>query len=220
MKKTLLGLIFAFGITTSNFAQEFNYGIKGGINFSTLRGQEHSRIDRSFKNGIHAGIFIEFPIAKRMAIQPELLFSSKGVNEEWNAIDNGVNILFKTNLSLNYISLPVLYKYYITEKLTVHGGPQLNFLISSKLKTNIKLNGRRGNLAVNSDVGDELDVKKDYNNLDLGFNLGISYGLGEYFFITGSYNLGLISIDKNDEEPTTKKGKNSVIQASVGIKFL
>jgi len=74
------------------------------------------------------------------------LFSTQGTTIE--GYDGDSN----NNVKLNYLNIPVLAKYYITDAFSVEAGPQIGLLLSAK---------SRG-----EDIGDL------YKSSDFGLNLG------------------------------------------------
>ena len=92
---------------------------------------------------------------------------------------------------LDYLLLPVVAKYYIVDKFNIHLGPQAGYLINE------------------SDTGAGAESDK----FDFSVVAGLEYEITKSFFIQGRYCLGLTDITDDADI------KNSVIQASVGLKF-
>jgi hypothetical protein len=181
MKKVLFAAVAVLGFTFAN-AQETKFGAKAGFNMSNLAGADNA----STLIGIHLGGFAEFKLSDKFAVQPELLFSMQGAG-----FDGG-------DTKLNYINIPVMAKYFVTENISIEAGPQIGFLMSAK--------------------ADGTDVKEGYNSTDFGINLGGSYYLNDNMFLTARYGFGLSDVEK--DLPSDEKGsKNSVFQLSFGYKF-
>lgn len=181
MKKLLFAAIAVLGLTSAN-AQETKFGAKGGFNMSNLAGAENA----STLIGIHLGGFAEFKLSDKFAVQPELLFSMQGAG-----FDGG-------DTKLNYINIPVMAKYFVTENISIEAGPQIGFLMSAKI--------------------DGTDVKEFTNSTDFGLNFGGSYYLDENMFLTARYGFGLSEVEK-DLATGVDGSSNSVIQLSFGYKF-
>ena len=105
----LLSAVFTFLIIFSSthrtIAQDWGFGIKGGINFSSLNVDGGD--DPDSKVGVHVGVFGNTSINAdgNLFVQPELLFSLQG------AEDNNTTC----------INLPVVIKYYIVEQFSITG---------------------------------------------------------------------------------------------------
>ncbi len=187
MKKILVivALATVFMATKVN-AQEFNFGAKGGLNLATLNGKDAD--DLKMKIGFNLGLVGEYAFNEKIAIQPELLFSAQGAKAEEGDDD------FK--LKLNYLSLPVMFKYYVAEGLSLQAGPQISYLLSAK-------------------ANDE-DVKDDAQKIDFALGLGAGYKLDNNLFFDARYTYGLSKIGKGDD---AGKVYNGVFQISIGYMF-
>jgi len=177
-------------------AQSTRFGVKGGLNISNFTGYDE---DVKSLAGFHVGGFAEIKVSKKFAIQPEFLFSTQGTTIE--GYDGNSN----NNVKLNYLNIPVLAKYYITDAFSVEAGPQIGFLLSAK---------SRGE-----------DIKDLFKTSDFGLNLGLGYDFMEDFSIGLRYTIGLSDIaDVSDEYQDypdfyNTSFKNSNFALSLGYKF-
>lgn len=87
--KSISLLCLIFFTTFAIRAQDNILRIKGGLNLSTIN-IENS--DNAHKAGFMGGLSIQLPITHRVAIQPELSFSSNGSNAVYNEFFNGLEI--------------------------------------------------------------------------------------------------------------------------------
>ena len=242
MKKYILFTIILY-ITISN-AQNINFGIKSGLNISNLRGvSEEEILNSKSKFGFHIGGFMEFKISKDLKFHPELLFSYQGGTSEF--IDTPVvysnfylgvnNINFIRTYKLNYLIIPMMLKYKLSNKFNIEFGPQIGYLISGKSKLEY-LNRMNpiNNQIIEVDVSEKVEYNLDglpynlkafANKFDFGVNLGGSYDLTDSIYIQGLYNLGLTSVEESKIYFSTAYAenwniKNSVFQLSLGYRFL
>lgn len=191
MKKIILAAIavMAFGFTN---AQETRFGIKGGINLSTLTGEYED--DTKSLVGFTVGGFAEIKVIERLAIQPELLYSAQGAKFE--------DAFGKYDANLNYLNIPVLAKFFITKQFTVEAGPQIGFLLSAKI--------------------DGEDAKDFYKSADFGFNFGAGYNFTDNFSAGIRYTVGLSGVydnDNDDLEEYIDSSKNSNLSIYAAYKF-
>ena len=77
-----LALIMLFTILSPGLAQEVNFGLKAGGNYSILREIEGGETDHL--PGFHAGLTAEISLSPTFSMQPELLYSLEGVRAEFN----------------------------------------------------------------------------------------------------------------------------------------
>ena len=151
----LLSAVFTFLViflsTHRTVAQDWDFGIKGGINFSSLNVDGGD--DPDSKVGVHVGVFGNTSINAdgNLFVQPELLFSLQG------AEDNNTTC----------INLPVVIKYYIVEQFSIHGGLQLGLLIAGEDELDEVL--------TTIDLGVPLGAEFDVNE---NFGLGLRYVIG------------------------------------------
>ena len=74
MKKISL-VLCASMIVCSTWAQNSSFGIKGGLNVSTLSDKNDELGSRI---GYHAGLLAHVHLSRQIAIQPEIVYSSQG----------------------------------------------------------------------------------------------------------------------------------------------
>ena len=183
MKKVLFAAVavFAFGFTNAQDSSNMSFGVKGGLNMSNFTGD----LDSDAKIGFFVGGFAEFKVTEKFAVQPELLFSNLGAKD--NDIDEALN--------LNYILVPVMAKFYVTEKFNLEAGPQVGFLMSAKV--------------------DGEDVKDFFKSTDFALNLGAGFDVTENLTVGLRYSLGLSNVIDADGVDV----KNSNIGLGLGFKF-
>jgi opacity protein-like surface antigen len=182
MKKIILSAVavMAFGFTN---AQSAKFGVKAGLNISNLTGDVSNN---SSKTGIALGASVEFKVSDKFAIQPELVYSVLG------AKDNSIN----ENLNLDYLTIPVVAKYYVADKFSLEAGPQIGFLLSAKAGST--------------------DVKSAVNSTDFGLNFGAGYDFTKNLSAGVRYTAGLSNIAKDSG---SDKVHNSNFAIALGYKF-
>ncbi|MCP1995632.1 porin family protein [Flavobacterium sp. HSC-61S13] len=210
MKKITLTIIL---LTTglfhqSTIAQDVYTGFKFGLNFANLKEDGSST---KGKVGFHGGVFIEAALNEKFSIQPELLYSSQGAKEEVPK-NMGYNFSGESTLKLDYINIPIMFKYYPIENLSITAGPQIGFLVKSKFTIDSPSYQPQA-------IIDNSKVNDLFNKLDYGVNFGLELNTAGFFF-GARYNLGLANIYKNSGLFTLEnKAYNRVFQLSTGYKF-
>ena len=122
MKKFLCSLSAVILITCAAAAQKTYFGVKGGLNFSSIEVEDGE--DFEGKTGMHVGGLAHIHITRQFALQPELVFSMQGGEDESD------NMKFK----LNYINIPLLAQYMTADGFRLQTGPQLGILTSAESK--------------------------------------------------------------------------------------
>ena len=185
-------LIFFTGVLLLPIAflhgQDLHFGAKAGLNLSTLQPELTDS-----RTAFHLGAVAEISLSDAFSVQPELLYSAHGAKDQ---NDSNGDEVFK----VDYLTLPILAKYYVTDGLSIEGGPQLGFLLSSKQEDN----------------GETDDLKDITKSTDFGFALGVGYKLDSGLNFGLRYYLGS---DVNDIDSDSEEFKNRVFQISVGYFF-
>jgi hypothetical protein len=153
------------------------FGVKGGFNMSNLYQSEAD--DNNVIYGFNAGVYATLPISDFIAIQPEILYTTKGAELDYNNAFVEGNAKFK----LNYIEVPLLVRVNITKNFNVHAGGYASYLVSSKVTG-------EGDISFDEAVDtDELNK----------FDAGLSAGVGVDFnpiSVGLRYNYGLTTVGK------------------------
>lgn len=165
------------------------FGVKGGFNMSNLYTDDAD--DENILYGFNAGVYATLPVSDFVAIQPELLFTTRGSELEYN------NALAQGNikLKLNYIELPLLVRVNITKNFNIHAGGYASYMVSAK------------------STGDgDFEFENQYNTDDFNkFDAGLAGGIGVDFSplsIGLRYNYGLTTIEKDGDDSSDLKNSN------------
>ncbi|TXD54071.1 MULTISPECIES: porin family protein [unclassified Polaribacter] len=167
-------------------AKDVKLGIKLGMNIASVNGSNANNIDS--RTGFVIGVAAEILFTEKFSVQPELLYSAQGAQLRDNFM-----------YDLNYVSLPIMVKYYVAKGFTVEAGPQFSFLLKDEL------------VPVNQNSGSSINTAAE--NFDLGLNLGLGYQFKSGVFFQTRYNLGLIAVTENPDI------KNGVFQMTLGYQF-
>jgi len=210
----LIGLIAVlFGFTQLIRGQEFETGIKGGFNLSYLSTDDAN--DNNIIPGFHAGVFANFDIANSFGIQPEVLFSTKGMKTIYDEDFLGVSIADgKSKLNINYIDVPLYLKFNLADDFALKFGPYLGLLVNADFETDAEVLS-----FIDIDTEDEID-KNSFNLVDYGISGGLEFSI--YQMIMGfNYSLGLNEVAKEGESMELLLGnaRNNSIQLYAGFVF-
>ncbi|HEX8562625.1 MAG TPA: porin family protein [Flavobacterium sp.] len=184
MKKRIILLFLIVLGTFQAQAQLVRFGLKAGPNFASVDGGPGG-IDYKSRTSFHAGLAVEFHPVGNFAIQPELLYSSQG--SEVDGADD---------FNLDYVSLPVMAKYYIiSDLLSIEAGPQFSFLVNDAETVD--------------EAGDTFENEK----FDFAVAGGVGVNITKSVFAQARYTIGLTEVSKYADVT------NSVFQLSVGYMF-
>jgi len=195
MRNPILFLLVIL-ITTRTQAQETAFGLKGGLNLSTLNLQDPAETYNS-KTGYHAGVFVRVKTGN-IGFQPELLLYTQNGDIQSTAFG-------KAQESFTYLTLPIMLKFYPVAGLNFQVGPQFGFLLDGERKYESFLGSATE------------DIKDHYESSDISVSLGAGYDFGIGLSLDARYNLGIKDINNAaNGEPV----KSRVFMLSLGWNFL
>ncbi|HEX8017209.1 MAG TPA: porin family protein [Flavobacterium sp.] len=179
----------SFGVLQAQENVTPEFGIKGGLNMSNLYTDDAD--DENVLFGFNAGVYATLPVSDFVAIQPELLFTTRGSELEYNnALIEG-NAKFK----LNYIELPLLVRINLTKNFNIHAGGYASYLVSSKVTGDGSFN-----------FEEEFDTD-NFNKFDAGLAAGVGVDFNP-ISIGLRYNYGLTTIVKDGDDSSDLKNSN------------
>ncbi len=207
MKKLVFLAAIAVMSVSAVQAQEVRLGVKGGVNFATFNGDNLG--DIKSRTGFHIGGLVEVPISERFSVQPEILYSAQGAEFKESGREAGVDYSYEFKNKLDYISVPVMAKFYVIDGLAIEAGPQVSFLTSSKSE----YEGQLGGITVSGDSDLE-----SISKIDFSLGVGASYRIPMGVFFGARYNFGLTNVNDGDNADNNKI-HNNVFQLSAGYSF-
>ena len=167
----------------------------GGINATQVFGDNFSGPNKA---GLYLGVYVNRYFSKRSSIQLELDYIQKGSRKNPDGSTGDYDTYL---LRLNYIELPVLYKYDFSEKATLETGLSLGVLVHSYEESN-------GSTEVSGD---------DFSSVDFSFNLGFYYTLVKNLRINMRLSNSILPIRPHASGQTYRWNKG---QYNQGIAFI
>ena len=207
----LTAVIFAAVLFPRPAAAEitFNLGVKGGISSTNIAFEEGGP-EGDFKSLMNPvfGAYFSLNLNRVFSLQPEVYFFKQGgkLEEEYEGS------LYKIEVLLNYIHVPVLAKVHLVKEGTVRpvlfAGPAFSFLGKAVQK-----------FYIDGSLEEEEDVKEFLKNSNISavFGGGLEFYLGKLMLVLDvRYDLGLVDIDAKSE---TTKAKTKALTVMAGIGF-
>ncbi len=129
-----VALLIVFSGTDAK-AGEIKYGAKAGMILSAISQTPIEwEEEKSLKPGFTGGVFLNYAINESFSLQPELLYTQKGVG---GSLYEGI-INVDLTASFDYFELPVLAIYAFSTKGDlkpfIYGGPGFAYNLSSELE--------------------------------------------------------------------------------------
>lgn len=192
----ILVLLVCFSIKAQK--SETKFGIKTGINFSKYTPDiyvANSKFaDYQQKIGFYLGVLMNIKLSNKLSIQPELIFSNQGTAvlfnmQEINSAGNVIgNYVIQSEIIENSITLPVDFRYMVTQNFNFELGIQLGYILNLTEKT-------ISNPISQTNVNNTLISPSNYERFDLGFNVGLGYKIHKNIRINSRYFLGVLERD-------------------------
>jgi opacity protein-like surface antigen len=146
MKKIILSAIAVCAFGFAN-AQDMKFGAKGGVDMVSSKVSYGGTDTTVSTTGFFIGGFADFEISDGLVFEPGLNYHTAS----------------KETYKFNYLSLPLLIKYSVSDKINLVGGPSLYYNM------------------------EKVETDKSTFNLDLG----ASYNITDELFVEPRYALGL-----------------------------
>ena len=196
MKKMMMMAVLAIVAMTANAQNTlrengtFTLQPKVGLGIGFLSGDwsSASGVDRKSRFGVLAGVEGEYYVNDWFSVALGVNYAQQG----WKFKGGGISETTK----LDYLNIPIVGNFYITEGLALKTGVQLGCLLSAKEEST--------------------NVKDYYEKMNISIPIGIS---GEYknFVLDVRYNISLTKINKNSN--SENKYRSDLFQITLGYKF-
>jgi hypothetical protein len=153
------------------------------------------------KETFHAGIAIkDLKITDKIGFQPEILYSMQGFH-----------VASVGNVGIHYLSVPLLVTFPVTQGLELQVGPQVSYMINSRVGV----------------VNDLFSITYNglFHNFDAGAVAGMEYKASDNVSIGGRYYLGMTDVNKDFSLGNNKnfsdyfQMRNTGFQAYVSFSF-
>lgn len=193
--KKLLTLLLLFLISSVS-AQGLDFGLKLGFNFANVSGID----DFQQRTGLSAGLFAGARLGDKLGFQIDALYSQQGAQ-----VGNTYSDIVQ-DFNLDYISIPVVVKYYLSDNLNIHAGPQMGILLNDETSV---LNQTFD--AIEADTLDWLGT--------VGIGLDLPLGLRA----EARYSFGLTRVNGSVTIPslgTIQEGRTRMTTLSIGYSWL
>ena len=134
--KHIAALFALMGMSTMGWAQvetgTFSVIPRVGLNLSTISDESLTNdvgtMKSKYKAGAMAGVDLEYRISEPLAASVGAYYSREGCNYKDNVLDHPVpgtyNVLSRSYFTIDYLKIPVMARWYVTDKFSVGTGVQ------------------------------------------------------------------------------------------------
>ena len=206
--------------TIIDYIQSFLAGAAGGV-----------EVDSDARIGLVGGAFVSINVSPTFSIQPEILYSIKGVEKKFRYNFNSTDFESVLQIETAYLEIPVLLKYKFPSegkiRPSLYVGPALGFNLSGKFKLE---EGTEGGFATDLGEIDIANLKSTEFSGVIGGELGIAMG-NTTLLLDVRYTRGLTkayedvtTVNANEfpivnVDGTADDSKNSSFSLTLGVSF-
>ena len=181
-------------------AQQVSGGVKAGLALADLPNVLEAGDSTSLRTGVAVGGFLSVRFGDGFAIQPEVLYTQKGVRIADNTAQGAVN--------LDFVDVPVLARYTFGKGKArgfVLGGPSFDF--KTRAKVNFTSDGR----------SEEEDISSDVETFEFALVFGGGVEIGR-FTVEARWSEGLTNLLKDSTgDPENIKSRTFLVLG--GVRF-
>ena len=113
MKNLFLPLSLFFLVFSAS--AQVDFGIKAGLNFSNIEYNIRGTSAEG-RTGVHVGTLVDFSLSEKFHLQPEILYSTEGIDEG----------------GIDYLNIPVTLKWFFYDNIHLNAGPQLGIVLDAE----------------------------------------------------------------------------------------
>ncbi|WP_345164426.1 porin family protein [Nibribacter koreensis] len=225
MKKILVAaLALVAGVMTEGFAQDggMKVGFRGGYGMAGWQGETMKSVNdmleftdgnvkTKMRPGFHGGMYVSIPLGAGFEFEPGVQYAQKGMVLEGTVPGKAgeyMNAKVTVTNKSDYIEVPLLAKLYVAGGLNLFAGPQVSLLVNNKLNVSA---GALGISAYNNDF----DWDMGQRQIDVGMAAGLGYQFANGLNLSGSYDMGLTTVDEGADYKTYNHG----FKGSIGFRF-
>lgn len=173
----------ALGATAQDVAKP-RYKVSGGLlaGANVYKYSDKEDVDKSdwkSKFGFDGGLWFNLPLGRVISLEPQVIYSSRGIENKNSSVSGPLG-------NASFISVPVLLKVGLGQKLALLAGPQFDFLT--------KFKDDRNPNAFNKDK---------FRSSNIGFTTGLELFPHNRLSLYGRYNWGTKDIFTGDDGNST-----------------
>ncbi len=169
----LIFLLFSIELNAQKSSDDvFTLKPSLGFNGCQIHGDNYSGYD---KFGVFGGLSVNARLNNKASLELGFYFSQKGARHNQNPA-KGDYTFYRVNL--NYIDLPLLFKYHVNPIYFITGGPSIAYLI---------------NYQEDNEVGN-WDGAYPFQKFEYGINVGLGRKIKDNFFVEVRSSNSIVAI--------------------------
>ncbi len=167
--------------------------IISNMNFNLGSTAPDTTIKSVWKPGFTFGFILRIPLVEKLSLQPEYSFTRR----------YGTDQSIGTDFRLDYFSMPLLFKYEISERFDLIAGPQFDLLLNAQ----------------STNKGESTDITHIVEERCIGGVGGLEVQIASAFFISGRYFQSFNNIGIFQRSGDVKEFKYQLVSITAGMRF-
>jgi hypothetical protein len=185
LKRVIISVFILFSINA--IGQQFKGGIDGGIIGSQVTGDLLGGFNKA---GVKAGGYVSLRLNDLSSVQMELNFIQKGSRKNPSQQPDSTMDYSTYLLRLNYIEMPLHYRYQFRKTIMFEGGISMGVLVNAQeLRNGIE------------------DMPVPFKKYDLSWEMGVFYEILEGIQVNLRYSYSILAVRRHNLGQSTWNNK-------------
>ncbi len=240
MKHIILTATILWFCLGNMYAQEMEFGLKGGLNIGTPVGVAEKGAKGSVGVGPLIGMYFSYDLGTRWILNGEFLYSYKGASfhtptsgdtiYKYNTITPTDTIPSEAHTSYRgwvdgkfdnrYIDIPLYVSYKLSRRFLLNFGGYVSYLVSGKNTGTADIEVGDPKSPFTNVTDEPFDQSHELNKWDYGLMLGTTYVTGRRINLGLSLTTGLTSIYRKNYKYIDGVVRNMYLQTYVQFSIL
>jgi len=217
MKKIITIGLMLFCSIISKAQEGLDFGIKGGLNWSSLKGKDVGNLSNGGEANGLSGQMIGFTLNNKLSagfwLKHEVFYSRRLMAIQ---LDDAVHPIFKSELKRAYIDLFPATPTYHYQRFQCYAGPYIEMLLNAS----VQRKDENGNLYTDKSFFGASDIKGNYSQkFDAGLVIGVEYELPAGINIGARFMRGFVPLIEDSALKDQWRIYNQSLGFTIGYSF-
>jgi len=239
MRPIILTAILIWLVSGSIYAQDMEFGLKGGLNIGTPVGAAEKGATGSLGVGPMIGMYFAYDLGTKWTLHGEFLYSYKGAKfntpvsgdtvykyntiTPTDTIPSEAHTIYRGTVDgkfdNKYIDIPLYASYALSQRFQLMFGGYVSYLVSGSNTGSADIEVGDPNHPFTTVTDEPFDQSSELNTWDYGLLLGTTYITKHRINVGASLTTGLRSIYKNNYKYIDGTVRNIYLQTFVQFRL-
>lgn len=217
MKKIITIGLMLFCSIISKAQDGLDFGIKGGLNWSYLKGKDIGNLSNGGEARELSGQMIGFTVNNKLSsgfwLKHEVFYSRRLMTIQ---LDDAIHPIFRSELKRGYIDLFPATPTYHYQRFQLYSGPYIEMLLNAS----VQRKDENGNLYTDKSFFGASDVKGNYSQkFDAGLVIGAEYEFPFGINIGARFMRGFVPLIEDSALKDQWRIYNQSLAFTIGYSF-